>query len=850
MDAAKWGEDRRKDAEQLLESMAQAEKARRAQGRATKLEAAMEDADRIALDEEYRAMLKARNQALTIIKKREILDFISKYEGTPGQALYALMGGTVDAKPGSRRSIDLNQKTISAFHAARMYTRLQESKVFDKWSQRDMQVPIAIELEILNGKVRAGSGNADAVKIAKILNDEMSAVLNRKNLAGASIHEIIAFIANQTHDMGRIRRAAWDPKWNQPSTWKFPSYEDSFKKWKEDFLPLLDKQRTFGDMTPAQIEAKLKDSFGAFITGEHYKLPDGQRALKDRTYHFKDAESFIAYNDKYGMKSLTETIESSLKRAGQDIGLMEGFGPVPIQTFKEVRDHLRDLHAGDVKAIESINSKQLDNLYANIDGSTRIPANHFWAQVGQTIRIDQMLSKLGGSMPHSITDLATAAAELRRNGVHVMGSYTDMLQAAMKKVEGGDPARVARAFAVGLEGMRAASVSRLSSDDFVSGFLKKVQNAFFSWNFQRRWDDFIQRGFASVLSNQLAEHAHLNMGELKTESPDLHKMFDLYGITSSHWDHFRRGVWADPNGFKFLTPDRIREFLPESEVKAHILAQNDGKAASAANVERYYNELETKWTGYMQDRVNFAVPKPDASEMAYLNFGTKPGTPEGEAIRFIAQFKGFPLSVARKGLYFDGKLNAAKGIPAKDQLASMAHLFAAQTVLGYLGYAATDIAQGKEPRDPTSVKTLIDSMIKGGGAGFYGDYLFGEFNKTGRGALASIAGPTFGQMDSVFDILTRARHTITGQDNADFASQLMNLGLQNTPFANLFYARLAANYLFLWSLKEHMNPGSLKRSEALLMHDNEQKYFENVPLIGDMTPSALVEKSPTNFINQ
>jgi hypothetical protein len=54
---------------------------------------------------------------------------------------------------------------------------------------------------------------------------------------------------------------------------------------------------------------------------------------------------------------------------------------------------------------------------------------------------------------------------------------------------------------------------------------------------------------------------------------------------------------------------------------------------------------------------------------------------------------------------------------------------------------------------------------------------------------------------------------ISGHPLRDLGPDAAKLLTDNLPFANLFYARQAFDYLFLYSSQETMRPGYLKRAE-------------------------------------
>ena len=110
--------------------------------------------------------------------------------------------------------------------------------------------------------------------------------------------------------------------------------------------------------------------------------------------------------------------------------------------------------------------------------------------------------------------------------------------------------------------------------------------------------------------------------------------------------------------------------------------------------------------------------------------------------------------------------------------------------------------------------------MQGGAFGIYGDFLFGEMkNRFGGGFLATVAGPTFGTVSDIADLWGRIR---AGEDAA---AQTFRLAIANTPFANLFYTRMALDYLILYRVQEWLNPGYLRRMERRIEKENDQTFL-------------------------
>jgi hypothetical protein len=137
---------------------------------------------------------------------------------------------------------------------------------------------------------------------------------------------------------------------------------------------------------------------------------------------------------------------------------------------------------------------------------------------------------------------------------------------------------------------------------------------------------------------------------------------------------------------------------------------------------------------------------------------------------------------------------------------------------------AKDVLKGRTPRAfnddiANNAKLMFAALSQGGGFGIYGDFLFGEYSRTGASFLSSLAGPAIGQVDSLAELWTQARK------GEDVGATLLNITKNNTPFINLFYTRMALDYMFLFQLQEMTNPGYLSRLERRIMTENNQEFF-------------------------
>jgi hypothetical protein len=202
----------------------------------------------------------------------------------------------------------------------------------------------------------------------------------------------------------------------------------------------------------------------------------------------------------------------------------------------------------------------------------------------------------------------------------------------------------------------------------------------------------------------------------------------------------------------------------------------------------------------------------------------------GESIRFVMQFKGFPIAFAERvgGRALFGH---HKGKTILQKSGHIGTLLAGMTMAGYASMTVKDLVKGYwPPRDISDPKVLAAAFVQGGAAGIYGDYLFGRVNRGGGTMLETTAGPAIGAAAGLGELLLKARDAGLSSEEEVKAGEWINQITQNTPFANLFYVRPALDFLVLNQLKEAAGPGYLRRIEGRRKKDYGQS---TMPILSD-----------------
>lgn len=768
-------------------------------------QAAYESALELANDMQRAAIVAKRNTALNLRAKLTGIDFIrSQFAARPDNGVEALLVGINSAKKGSRASVAAEQEMLKARYGGGFVSDMEHAGRWQEFVSGAFDRDIARALWAMDtAPETVASMPKTAVEMATVIRKWQEVTRIDANAAGADIAKMPGYIVRQSHDVFVIRAAG-------------------FEAWKAEILPRLDLTRTFADAD--NVDKALQATYDALSSGIHLKAPEsppsgfkGPRNLAksmsaERVLHFKSADDWFDYNAKFGTGNLREAVMRGFEMSGQNTGIMRKLGPNPEATFNQIVDGLAlSMKNADPAAREKFKSASGPGGYLRqrlsvVDGTARIPVNRLGAQIASGIRATESMAKLGGAVLSSVTDMPSLASELRYQGSGgylsgigkaVAGLFKGRNRREMAEVDGG--------IGVFMDGMKGQIGSRFSvADDGVPGTLSKLQRLYFKFNGLTWWTDTLRASAIRSMAHIAATRKGTAFAGLH---PDFQRVLGLYGIDGPRWDIIRQAVTKEADGRSYLTADAIRE-LPDSVAPA-----------------RMRNEVADQYLNYLVDRGNIAVLAPDARNRAIMTRGSKPGTIDGELLRFIGQFKsfaiGFTTNIVGRELYGRGADTLGQALRnGNGEMLGLAQLILWSTVFGYAAMSAKDIFKGKQPRDPLSAKTWLAAMSQGGGFGIYGDFLFGEMkNRFGGTPVATLAGPTLGTIDDIADLWGRVK------SGDKFAAAAIGTLVNNTPFANLFYTRVALDYLILYRISESLSPGYLRRLEKRTRDLNAQEFL-------------------------
>lgn len=768
-------------------------------------------AEREAERTKVAAAMQKRHAALNILARDRLDQAVTsmiKSGMSPKKALLAILEGTQHGIEGGRNSVAALNGAYEARYLGGLFAELQANRPHLIHALRDqkMDADITIEMaELKEGGKPGLTGNKDAQYVAKLFSTYAEMSRTDLNKLGAAIGRLDGWSGAQTHDDIKMMAAGKDA-------------------WVASVLQKLDVARTFPDVeSPDEIAEAMSGVYDMIITGFPNKptpKEKGQRVNpanlakslgKSRVLHFKDAQAALAYRAQFGYGNTVSGIVSHLRNSAKVAASMDALGPNPEVMFGSLVDGLKRQIKENPKLSDAQKAKQIVSLQSDAGGLRHAmdiatglvsrPVNVTGAKIAADVRAVQSMAKLGGALFSSISDTVTAGAASQFRGSGFIRGFMAQLNGLRRGRPKGELAEISFLTGEGFDGLLGHIVSPAAAVDGPVGRLAAMQERFFRWNGLSWWTD-IQRATAGrVISAEMGMRAKTAYADLPA---NYRHVLGLHSITEAKWEAIRKIEARSIDGKSYITPDKILE-LPDEAV-AGI-----GRTADDAR-----NRLQLDVLRFFADETSYGVVETDARSRRTTTQGTRPGTLAGEAIRFIMQFKGFPIAFTQRvgGRALFGH---RQGAGMLEKSAHIGTLLAGMTMAGYAAMTFKDLAKGYwPPRDPTEdpMGVFTAAFVQGGAAGIYGDFLFGRVNRFGGNVLETTAGPTISTASQLIELAQRARTAgLISEEEFKFG-ELITMATGNTPYANLFYVKPALDFLFLNSLREAASPGYLKRNEG------------------------------------
>jgi len=577
-------------------------------------------------------------------------------------------------------------------------------------------------------------------------------------------------------------------------------------EWIGFITPLLDDVKMSSLVgEDGDIDAALRYAYKTISTDGLNKvkdleiMPKGLGRVMSRKHsdarflHFKDADSWIAYNEQFGNGDIFSTVTSDIENMAGDTALMRVFGANPEASFQTLLRQAKKEGASEAQI------NRLQSQWNVISGAVNNKVVTTAADVSQGTRNAITASTLGSAMLSAISDTSFTALTASYRGLSTSQAYKNSV-ALLNPANKED-----RIFAVqmGLTAdamIGAATGANRFGETYGIGRTAKVSEAVMRFSGLTAWTDAGRKGFGMEYSAALAKQSNNTWGEL---NPRFRKGLEDYNINQAEWDVFRKKAKLTHKGAKF----------------ADLSKDDSGK---------FLNMVLTE--------TDFAVPSPDARTRMYQTGGYEAGTTAGEATRFLMSLKSFPLTLVNTHL-----MRAATQNSMSDRLAYGGGLLLSTAIMGGVAMQVKDIASGREPRpigdNPQDMaKFGAAALQQGGGLGLMGDLIFSDANRFGGGLAQTLAGPSVELLDKSWKLSVGNLQQLAKDEETDFTRELVDYGKRYTPKTWQFRLLVDSMYDQAAIMADPKARSRFKRSMRNREADYGQGYWWKK---GELLPEAI-----------
>lgn len=789
------------------------------------------------LEKRRAVLVKQRVTAMQDIAKRDaIMNYVDHARANGlgiAHGITAKMRGISESIEGSRDSTEADMTTNRQRYLGTLMTALEKIPGAQvAWNKRMMTADWTRELFELNRKdgKPGTTKNPLALKIAQAVQASQDLARYEGNKAGAWIGDYEGYIARTAHNPVSIHQAG-------------------FEAWRDFTLERLDPAQTFEDLNEDEIEKFMGGTWHALSTGIHLSAADGvsksqafqagrggnlaQRLSQERVLHFKDADGWREYQQRFGNPDIELGVSQSLMRAGRDVALMKRWGSNPQFSFDKILRDVREKYRSDHGAIEDLRAQEprLREEFRHLTGEASVPKNDLAYRIISSARGLEDISKLNTVLLAHLSVGATKPYQLQFIGMGRWQAYTAAIRNLVQ-----DKSEAGRATMEALHSNATGQIQQMMHgyEPFadVPGAVAKAQQLAMRLG-----------GLPWLLGRQKAgstwETANFfghNVGKpFEALDPKVQRILSLHAISPTEWEALRTAPdhEQDGAGLTYLTPkaaDRATPAAIDAIDPGRVEAAGDDEDADRIRQDIREN-LAMKLASLYSDTADRSVVTPGIAERAlFTRLGGAYGGP------LIGQYKTWAAAAVRQ---MWGQ--AIYGMERGEAVKALAGLAATMTAMGALRVSIGDALNGKEPDMPNGeaghdLKLFSSWIVGGGGLGIFGDYVIGAMLRSDTGQdlasnlesafLGPVAEDVANTAGNLFN-LAKAPFSKTSPENKEIkaAGQIFGEFVDHLPVVNTFYVRHVLNWLFLDRLQEMTNPGYLQRYQHAVQERTGQHFY-------------------------
>ena len=567
------------------------------------------------------------------------------------------------------------------------------------------------------------------------------------------------------------------------------------------------------------------------------------RGSQERVMHFKSAADYLEVQGMFGNQQLLQILDGHMRGAASQIAMLERLGPSPASNLDKAIASITEDRArsqADTKG-DAYRIKMIQSELKILSGTANTMQHLGRARVFQGIRNLQTVRLAGATIASLAGDPAQYRMQMilhawdtnmplqRRLGHVLQRQLQGSVDLTKAMVSGGYRDAVMN-MGLASEAMNNA-LYRAGEDMATAGWTSVMPSLVMRASGLGHLTDARRDAMRVMTMGAVADKLKYGFNELGDIDT---KLIKGAGITEFDWKIYQAAKLDTTLGKAVLTPDAVMAVEGFSSIEITRAAENLSAFMLA------------------EDKLNVLEPgmRQQAEKLAVLHNGEiARGNIRDELTLNFMQFKSFPHAYMSNYLkrmqMFDGPMGKS---------AYMGGMLVMATIGGAMVNQIWNMLSGRdiESMDPRKNPFFIGrSLLRGGGLGFYGDFLQTEVNWQGQAGLQAMLGPATGQFllmagtvaMALRDAASAGFEASTGIDTIDsdqaekkwsrqIDAHVRDVkGLMPT---NLWYTRALTDRLIYNQIGETLRPGYAERMQDRAKKTFGAEYFWNPGDVSDI----------------
>jgi hypothetical protein len=630
---------------------------------------------------------------------------------------------------------------------------------------------------------------------------------------------------------------AHDPNWRLPQNHSKAKMKDATeKKWVADHMKegVLDweRMRDYNDGLPIRGDVKklevLTTAFRNIISdGAHSVVPGARidaslstRLERPRVLHYQNSKAWGDMMDRYGEGDMFEQISMYVETAATDIALIQKLGPNPKAGLQFVietaRKFAQEVQPGGKALTKFLGVKKRKALLDRVNDTAKTVDAGFQIMSGANAMTEEnmlgrhaagarngLISTLLGATPliSVPSDIVTNAIAAHRNGLRSHNLVVRLIK-QLNPLSAADR-KVGMSSGLVLETLisRASAAKRFTGDSMAPGWTRVLSDITTRFSGLSQSTRGAKWAIGMEFQSTLAHSAKQNF---KSLNKNLRATMERGGITAKDWDVIRATNIYDPGGYNQLRP--IDLF----------------KRADLSDAERI--RLHGLVSDVMNKIIIEGVPESTTLSSVVLGKQIPRGTVSGEIAGFYGMLKSFPVAIYH--IHLREYYRAQKWGSGK--IGYLPAYVIGSGGAGVLALQLGALAQGKDFYDMSDERTWMAGLLKGGGMGILGDFLFSNLNRFGGGMADTLAGPFFGFAGDFTNLtIGNLAQMLQGEDTK-FTAEFLEFLNDWLPGTRTWYLRLLKERLIVDQIRLEADPrarASMRRRETKMRREQGRSSF-------------------------